>query len=104
MKMHLLGEDYVQTGTDEPADTQSIYSMTQFEKDMERFKPRIFDTYILPGFMIYYAWKSKEMRKTARRILFTSGLYMMYRSYTEYKKMFAQLQSALDTAKGVVPS
>jgi len=77
-----------------------VYSMEQFEQDVQSFKPRVFDTYILPGFMMYYAWRSKQMRKVARRILFTSGLYMMYRNYSEYKKAFVKMQQALAVAKG----
>jgi len=84
----------------EDAAGQPIYSVTQFEQDMESFKPRIFDTYILPAFMMYYAWASKGMRKAARRMLFTSGLYMAYRNYSEYKKIGAQLQQALSLVKG----
>ena len=93
MKIDLLGAN----------DTGLPYSEEQFEADTKNIKPRIFDTYILPGFMMYYAWKSKEMRKTARRILFTSGLYMMYRNYSEYKKAFANLQT-LVLPKGDTPA
>jgi len=94
MKVDLLGQDGV------PAE-QPIYSVDKFEADMQNFKPRIFDTYILPGFMMYYAWQSKGMRKVARRMLFTSGVYMMYRNYSEYKKAFAQLQQAIAAEKGL---
>lgn len=88
MKIDLLG------GVDRP-----IYSVEQLDRELTNFKPRIFDTYILPGFMMYYAWKSKGMRKTARRILFTSGIYQMYRSYAEYKKALAKLQDVITAAK-----
>ncbi|MHC4620007.1 MAG: hypothetical protein ACYTEQ_19855 [Planctomycetota bacterium] len=91
MKMDLLGADQP------PA---LPYSMEQFEQDVQAFKPRIFDTYILPGFLMIYAYKSKEMRKTARRILFTSGIYMMYRNWMEYKTALGKLQAALSLAKG----
>lgn len=93
MKIDLLGAN----------DTGIPYSEEQFEADTQKLKPRIFDTYILPGFMMYYAWRSKDMRKTARRILFTSGLYMMYRNYSEYKKAFVKLQEALALTKGETP-
>lgn len=82
MKVDLLGQD-------------APYSVEQFEADVGNFKPRIFDTYILPAFMLYYAWKSKGMRRTARRILFTSGIYMMYRNYTEYKTALANMQATI---------
>lgn len=88
MRVDLLGQD------------EPIYSPEKFEQDIQNFKPRIFDTYILPGFMMYYAWRSKGMRKTARRILFTSGIYMMYRNYSTYKEAFAKMQAALSIAKG----
>ena len=86
MRIDLLGQD------DAP---DPLYSLEQFQKDVENFKPRTFDTFILPGFLMIYAVKSKEMRKTARRILFTSGIYMMYRNWSEYKSMLAKLQAAL---------
>ncbi len=76
------------------------YSLEQFEADVQNFKPRIFDTYILPGFMMFYAWKSKQMRKVARRILFTSGIYMMYRNYAAYKEALVKMQQALSAVKG----
>jgi len=61
------------------------YSLDQFQKDIENVKPRIFDLYILPPFMMYYAVKSKGMSRIARRILFTASVYMFYRSYSSYK-------------------
>lgn len=87
MRVDLLGAD------------APLYSVEQFEQDIENFKPRTFDTFILPGFLMFYAVKSKEMKKTARRILFTSGIYMMYRNYSEYKRMLAQLQATLAAKK-----
>lgn len=62
------------------------YSIQQFEKDIQKIEPRFFDKYILPGFMLWYAYTSKKMGKIPRRILFTSGIYMFYRQYSEYKK------------------
>lgn len=75
------------------------YSLNQFEQDVQNFRPRLFDTYILPGFILYYAYKSKGMRRNARRILFTSGIYMMYRNYSEYKKAAVKMQEALALVK-----
>lgn len=95
MRIDLLGQDY--------ETAKPVYSAEQFEQDVQNFKPRIFDTWILPGFMIYYAVKSKEMRRNARRILFTSGVYMMYRSYSEYKRVFAQMTGALAAVKAQSP-
>jgi len=63
------------------------YSLSQFETDIESLsKPRLFDTYILPGFLLFYALRSKSaMSRSARRILFTAGIYMVYRNYAQYK-------------------
>lgn len=97
MKVDLLGTDYKN-------ESGLPYSMEQFERDVKNFKPRTFDTYILPGFMMLYAFKSKQMRKTARRILFTSGIYMMYRNYTEYKNALVKMKQALSVAKGEAQS
>jgi hypothetical protein len=91
MRVDLLGADLPPT---------LLYSMEQFEKDVQAFRPRIFDTYILPGFLMFYAYKSKDMRRMARRILFTSGIYMMYRNWSEYKMALGRLQTALSLAKG----
>jgi len=71
------------------------YSLAQFETDVQRVKPRIFDTYILPPFLMYYAVQSKGMRKNARRMLFTAGVYMVYRNYAEYKKAVVNLRRKL---------
>lgn len=92
MKIDLLGSD--------EGNAALPYSIEQFEKDVENFKPRVFDTYILPGFLMVYAVKSKEMRRAARRILFTSGIYMMYRNYAEYKRALSGMQNALAAVRG----
>jgi hypothetical protein len=65
-----------------------MYTLTDFQTDIQNVKPRKFDTYILPAFMIWFALKSKkEMNKNWRRVLFVSGVYMGFRSYTEYKTL-----------------
>lgn len=74
------------------------YSVDQFKKDIEGFKPRIFDSYILPAFMLYFAWKAKGMPIIARRMLFVSGIYMGYRNYSEYKKLVAAITGKITTA------
>lgn len=70
-----------------------MYSLAQFESDIEAIRPRPFDTYILPVFLMGYAYKSKQMRVNARRALFVSGIYIGYRNYTEYKKLVAKIAS-----------
>lgn len=69
------------------------YSIQQFESDVEAMKPRAFDTYILPPFLCYYAYKSKGMKKNARRMLFTAGIYMFYRNYSSYKAAITALRA-----------
>lgn len=75
------------------------YDIKQFEKDIENMKPRIFDTYILPGFLIIYAIKSKQMRVNARRILFTSGVYMGMRNYSHYKTLVKSLKEKVSNVQ-----
>jgi hypothetical protein len=65
------------------------YSLDQFQKDLENFKPRAFDTYVLPAFMMYFAWKARGMPRLARRMLFVAGIYMGYRNFSEYKKLIS---------------
>lgn len=68
------------------------YSVEQFEADVENVKPRAFDTYVLPAFMIYFAIRSgKPVGKLARRILFTAGVYMAYRSWSQYKTLLTAI-------------
>lgn len=76
-------------------ETSSMYTLKDFEEDIERIKPRAFDTWILPAFLAGYAIKSRGMPKTARRILFSSAIYMSYRNYSVYKKQFLALRQKL---------
>ena len=62
------------------------YGLTQFEKDIQKIRPRFFDTHILPPFMLWFAMKSRAMGRWPRRALFTAGIYMLYRNYSDYKK------------------
>lgn len=62
------------------------YSLKKFESEIQNLKPRFFDVYILPAFVMVYAYKSKNMERNLRRILFVSGVYMGYRRYSDYKK------------------
>ena len=64
---------------------------------IESVRPRPFDTYILPLFMAGYAFKSKApMGRWARRILFTAGVYMFYRNFSEYRKSYESIAGAND--------
>lgn len=79
------------------------YSLEKFEQDIQRIQPRFFDTYILPGFMIWYAVTSKQGKgRWTRRMLFTSGIYMLYRNYSEIKKGIIKLSENMQTnIKGI---
>jgi hypothetical protein len=74
---------------------------SELEAQIANMKPRFFDTYLLPPFMMYFAFKSKSMPKLARRMLFAAGIYMGMRSYSEYKTALAGLQSDLKTGVNV---
>jgi len=72
------------------------YSLQQFERDIEKVQPRPFDTYVLPGFLIFYAIRSKGgMGRLARRMLFSAGVYMVYRNYARYKEAYTALAAAV---------
>lgn len=72
------------------------YSVEQFGADVEQLRPRPFDTYILPIFMVVYAIRSKTgMGRWMRRILFTSGVFMGLRNWMEYKTLIADLRARL---------
>lgn len=80
------------------------YSLEQFEQDIQKIKPRFFDTYILPAFMLWFAiYSKKSMNRWPRRVLFTSGIYMLYRNYADYKKMYNQLFKHIDNTNTSLP-
>lgn len=77
------------------------YSLEQFEQEIQQIRPRPFDTYVLPGFLIFYAVKSRSgMGRLARRMLFTAGVYMVYRNYAEYKKAYYEMLARLNAGGG----
>lgn len=70
------------------------YSLEQFQADAASMKPRAFDTYVLPAFMIFFAIRSKTpVGKNARRILFTAGVYMAMRNISTYRETLSYLKS-----------
>lgn len=71
------------------------YSLQQWNSDMEKIKPRFFDTYILPPFIMWFAAKSK-MKKWPRRMLFMGGVFMLYRNWSEYRKAAVTLQKGIN--------
>jgi hypothetical protein len=57
---------------------------------------RPFDRYILPGFLVWYAWASrKPMGRWTRRMLFTAGVYAVYRNLAAYRDALRQARAAL---------
>lgn len=48
-------------------------------------KVRLFDTYALGPFLIWYAMKSKSMDKWSRRTLFTAGIYTIIYNWKSYR-------------------
>lgn len=81
-------------------ETQKL--IQQLENDIINFEARPFDIYILPAFMAFYAMRSKKgMSKLARRILFTSAVYMAYRSYGQYKEALEGMKKYLESLKTV---
>jgi hypothetical protein len=73
-----------------------MYTIADFQTDIQNVKPRKFDTYILPAFLVWFAIASKkEMGKNWRRVLFISGVYMGFRSYNEYKALAARVAALM---------
>lgn len=64
------------------------YSLSKFEKDIEAIRPRFIDMYVLPPLMLWFAHAARKrgMPKIPSRILFTGGIYMLYRNYSRYKQ------------------
>jgi hypothetical protein len=79
------------------------YSLQQFEQDVQSIKPRFFDTYLLAPFMIFYAAKYKAAPKNLRRILFASGIYMLYRNYQAYKQAALMVANIANTRFAATP-
>jgi len=75
------------------------HNIEQLEAQLAQMHPRPFDTYILPLFLCIYAVKSKGMRKSARRLLFGSGVYVGLRNYFEYKKIVISIMERLTFLK-----
>lgn len=80
--------------------TATKSAASEFDKQVSQVQPRFIDTYVLPGFLIWYAIKSTQMPKRARRILFISGVYAGYRSYGEYKRVLSRVAGALKQKGG----
>ena len=71
-----------------------------------KMKPRLIDTWILPGAVMYLAWVSgkKKPNRWLRRIVFTGGIYMVYRNITEYKKAATEITKLATNPSTAVPT
>jgi hypothetical protein len=69
-------------------------------------KPRLIDTWILPGAVMYLAWASgrKKPNRWLRRIVFTGGIYMVYRNLAEYRKAADEVVKIAAAPATAVPS
>lgn len=103
-------KEYIEPETGNKIHSDIPYSFRQFEADMSKMQPRFFDTYLLPAFLMYFAWRSKSgMTRWPRRILFTSGIYMFYRNYEKFKNIIPTIkkqispliQTAMQTEQGL---
>lgn len=56
-------------------------------------KVRLFDTFALGPFMIWYAVKSKGMGSWSRRALFVSGCMTIVYNYDNYRKAKAWIET-----------
>lgn len=87
-----------------PTNEKPLYSLAQWEADLQKLKPRAFDTYALPGFIIYAAIKSKRgLGKLPRRVLFVAGVYMIYRNWQTYKNALAMLKQKPEETPEEIP-
>lgn len=78
------------------------YGIDQFVEQAQTVaSDRPFDKYILPAFMLWYAWRSKQgMGRWSRRILFTAGVYAVYRNLTAYRDAINVARAAITQSEG----
>ena len=67
-------------------------------QEVTNTKPRMFDIYILPAFLVWYAIASKGMKNNARRILCTSGILLGFRNFTAYQALIKGTPDVTDTS------
>ena len=83
------------------------YSADQFIADMATVKPRVFENYIMPFFLVAFAIRAgtkKPLGKLARRMLFTSGVYMFYRNFANYKAATDRLATYIKPGDANAPA
>jgi hypothetical protein len=77
------------------------YNLEKLEADIQRMQPRAFDTWVLPGFIMLYAYKSRKgMSVKVRRVLFIAGVYMAYHNYARYKQAMTTALNYIKNAQG----
>lgn len=64
------------------------YTYKDFEQAMVSNQPGFMETYVMPFLLIMASIKAgkKPLGRWTRRMLFTSGVYMMMRNYGRYKQ------------------
>jgi hypothetical protein len=79
-----------------------VYSAAELVRDIEAAgeRPRFFDTWLLPPFLIFYAMRFREAPKNVRRALFVAGVWQFYRSFTLYRQAAQQATAYLRTGGG----
>lgn len=80
--------------------TTQTYSYSDFVNDVGGMKPRAVDIWVIPPLVMFAAWKAKSLNKWVRRSLFSAGIYMIYRNWTNYQQFAA---SVAKLAPSVVP-
>jgi len=80
------------------------YSISKFVSDVSNSSPRPFDIYVLPAFIMFYAFKGRKsgMPKVASRMLFGAGLWMGLRNLQKYKELIQALKSYATGAKPAI--
>jgi hypothetical protein len=74
------------------------YGLDDFQREISAMQPRPVDIWLLPPLVMYAAWKSRDLGRWTRRIMFSAGIYMMYRNWTKYKEAVASV-AALTSGK-----
>jgi hypothetical protein len=69
----------------------NTYGAADFEKDVSTMKPRLIDIWLIPPLVMYAGWKTRDLNKWTRRMLFTAGVYMLYRNYSAYKSAVSSI-------------
>jgi len=63
---------------------------------------RLFDIYALGPFLMWYAYKTRDMGRWPRRALFISGFMTILYNYDHYKNIKAEMEARLAEVKNVL--